>query len=879
MKSTTRPIIFLGCLLSISGRLVSQGLDPRRFPMVFEPAETETGERATHPNAETDRARSFFVRGPGYGLQVDPAGLTYLFPATSTGAASQAYPGKVRMTLLGANPNSAALLEEPLPGRANYFVGADPLHWRLRVPTFRRVGFTGVYPGIDVLYYGHHGRLEFDFVVAPGADPGQVCLHIDGIRSLGLASDGSLVIETPAQRLVWPPASLYQEFPGGRRPVEGRYLLRGDGKVGFTIGPYDVARELIIDPVLMYSTFLGGNSADWGGGLALDADGNTYLTGWTWSTSQFPGTGAGFQTDRLGQTDGFVMKLDANNRDLVYATYLGGTSYEAELVAVAVDSQGCAYVTGGTASADFPVTEGAAQGKPGSQLDVFVAKLDPSGSSLVYSTYLAGNGHDESQGIALDASGNAYVTGRTASTDWPVTTGTRQTRLAGGFDAFITKLSSSGSLLYYSTFLGGTGDEWAHAIVLDQEGRACVGGYTRSPDFPVTAGAQQTGPAGGSDGFLACLSPDGSTAEYASYFGGSGNDHGRYLALDDQGFLYLAGNTNSDDLPVSAGAYQGQFAGEIDGFLAKIDFRRGMLVYGTYLGGKGYEIVRALAVDEAGQAYLAGATQSWDFPTTIDAVQRTHGGQEDGFVAKLSPDGQVLTYGTLLGGSASDRIRGLAIDDLGNAHVTGFTGSADFPVRGALQPTYLGGTSAACWYPLDLENYIVGEVDYRYIGSCDAFYTVLATENISMSLTSSTDHVQQGRSIPFQVKIQNATDETRDLVLQVVRALPDGSGEAIGGGRLSVPSGRVFRMNAEFPIPPGGPDGTWKLIANLYTTTGRVSSRGLPFRVSAAPEPAAGQANNRDVRSASADPRAHRRPGKHKKKTADVHPPSLPSVP
>ncbi|HVX63807.1 MAG TPA: SBBP repeat-containing protein, partial [Pirellulales bacterium] len=475
-------------------------------------------------------------------------------------------------------------------------------------------------------------------------------------------------------------------------PVAGCFVLEGADRVGFAVGAYDASLPLVIDPVLDYSTYLGGSDYQFGNAIAVDAAGNAYVTGYTGSTD-FPVTPGAYQTSDAGEA-AFVAKLSAAGAGLVYCTYLGGSDDDRGN-ALAVDAAGNAYVTGYTGSTDFPVTSGAYQTSIGAHgEDAFVAKLSADGAVLVYSTYLGGSLSDEGYGIAVDAVGASYVTGYTQSTDFPATPDAYQTSKAGYDDGFVAKLSADGANLVYSTYLGGDNyNTDSHDIAVDGAGNAYVTGITESANFPVTPGAYQTSFGGGyRDAFVAKLSVDGASLVYSTYLGGSLSDEGYGIAVDAAGNAYITGVTFSDDFPITPGAYKTSLGGWVrDAIVAKLSADGASLVYSTYLGGGGSQ-GNSIAVDGAGYAYVTGEAGSSGFPTTPDAYQTIYGGGHDAFVAKLSVDGASAVYATYLGGVISDVGSGIAVDGDGNAYVTGYTESRDFPVTpGAFQTSSAGG--------------------------------------------------------------------------------------------------------------------------------------------------------------------------------------------
>jgi hypothetical protein len=645
---------------------------------------------------QTDRQVRFFSRGSGYSLFLTASEAVLVLQRD---ASPQAASAVLRMGLAGANPRPLASGLKALPGSANYLIGDDASKWRTNVPTYGRVRYQGVYPGIDLVYYGNQRQLEYDFVVAPGADPRKIELDLQGVDELEIDGGGDLVLRTAGGDTRLKRPIVYQEIDGVRRQISGRYILKGTTQVGFEIANYDTSRPLTIDPVLAYSTFLAGNDSDSGRAIAVDSFGNAYVTGFTQSTD-FPTTAGASAPVFNGNRDVFVTKLNVTGAALVYSTFIGGSGFD-EGTGIAVDASGAAYVTGQTQSANFPATAGAFDTSFNGGSDAFVAKLDATGSTLVYSTFLDGSAAATAAGIAIDGNGNAYVTGQTSSADFPVTAGAFQPVFQGGAgglrsDAFLTKIDAAGAALVYSSFLGGTGDEQGQAVTVDGAGSAYVAGVTLSTDFPTTGAAFDTSYNGNGDAFVARVNGSGSTLLYATLLGGSSSDSAAAIALDATGAAYVTGGTSSADFPVTAGAFDNSFngAGTTDAFVTKLDANGSALVYSTLLGGSGGEGGSSVAVDATGTAYVAGDTSSQDFPTTAGAFDTTFGccSFGDAFVIKLNPAGSALAYSTYLGGNSIESLISLALDAKGAVYVTGFTGSPDFPTTpGAFDTTVSPG--------------------------------------------------------------------------------------------------------------------------------------------------------------------------------------------
>lgn len=526
-----------------------------------------------------------------------------------------------RVSFPGANPDVSLGGNYRLSGHVNIIYG-DASHWQTDLNTYEKLTYHALFPGIDLIYSASGDHLKSDFRVAPGADPSLIRLDF-GSQPVDLER-GALVLRTAAGEFREEAPVIYQMIEGRRVNVTGAFRLVRDGSVAFSIGAYDRAQPLIIDPVLSYSTYLGGSAMDAVTSIAVDNAGNAYVAGWT-TSADLP-TMNPIRAQNSGGVDAFVAKLGPGGNNLIYCTYLGGRGDD-RAFGIAVDPAGNAYVTGWTSSSAFP-TAAAAQSSLAGGRDAFVAKLNPAGNTLLYSTYLGGAANDSGNGIAVDAAGNAYVAGDTYSLNFP-TLSAYQTGIRGQQNAFIAKLNAFGALAY-STYLGGNGSDRAAGIAIDASGNAYVTGGTTSTNFP-TAAPLRPSSGGNQDAFVAKLNASGNGLVYSTYLGGSGG---------------MVGSPEA----------------------------------GT-----------AIAVDATGAAYVTGATSSADFPVTAGALQTTNlGGGDDAFVAKLNPAGSALVYSTYLGGSSIDYATGIAVDFLGNAYVTGYTASYDFLSLRAVQPGSAG---------------------------------------------------------------------------------------------------------------------------------------------------------------------------------------------
>ena len=621
--------------------------DIRHLPVYFEPN-----------RGQVDSAVKFVARTPGHTVFLTASGAVL----STKGHAP------IRMQFYEASKRGKAEGVDRVPAVSNYFAGNRPSEWRTGVPQFGKVRYAQVYPGIDVIYYGSGQKLEYDMVVAPGADPGLIDIAYEGAHPQ-LTADGDLLIGDVRQHR----PDIYQDVNGSRVEIAGSYRLQPDGHVRFSLAKYDRSLPLVIDPIVQFSVYLGTPGYDAGFAIAVDETGSSYITGNTNSVT-FPTQGTA-QEFPGGNGDAFVAKYSPNGDQLIYITYLGGKKNDAGN-GLAVDAQHNVYVSGFTGSMDFPVQNGAQRSFGGGEIDAFVTKISASGDKIVYSTYIGGGSDDFGNGIAVDGSGNAYVTGLTRSSDFPTANAFQAGPAGGGADVFVTKISPAGNVFVYSTFVGGDGQDIGTGIAVDSTGAAYVSGSTTSKVFP-TSNAFQAKNAGASDGFVFKLAPAGNTLVFSTFLGGSGDETIFRIVLDGTG-IYIGGYTSSSNFPLMNPA-QATAGGFYDAFVAKLSLSGASLLYSTYLGGSGDDFGYGLAVDSSGSAYIAGWTSSTNFPTR-NALQPLYGGgASDAFVARLAPNGNSLLYSTFLGGSGDDEAHGIALDPTGAAFVTGRTSSASFP--------------------------------------------------------------------------------------------------------------------------------------------------------------------------------------------------------
>lgn len=657
---------------------------------------------------QSDSQTKFLARGQGHTFYFTDADTLLIAESSndqdrlSTARGSRSLP---RMKLLGASSQAEIVGVDESPGKSNYFIGDDPKRWLADVPTYAAISRRGVYPGIDVIYHGNRTEIEYDFVIAPGADAGLIKIATEGTESLRLAADGDLVLQTTNGEIRQHKPVVYQEVGGMHISISCRYLLEGN-EVGFDLGNYDPCLPLVIDPVLSYSTYLGGSTRDEGNGIAVDSMGNVYVAGYT-NSANFPMV----TTSQVARGDCspcgnvFVTKLNATGTASVYTTILGGSHAEVA-TGITVDSSGNAYVIGNTFSRDFPTTAGAFQKAQKGPTDVFVAKLNATGNGLIYSTFIGGSSDDGGSSIAVDSLGNASITGSTYSSDFPTTPDAFQSSRGAAepsfSDAFVTKLNPEGTELIFSTYLSGRGNNRGTSIASDPSGNVYVTGKAGA-GFPTTVGVFQPNLQGGNDAFVAKLSsPDGALV-YSTYLGGSSGlpdgvpcagcvgccpfgEVGSGIAVDSVGNAYVTGGTSSDDFPSTAGAFRADLNSTSTLFVTKLNPGGTALIYSAMgIGGT------AIALDSSGSAYVMGTTTLDTIPV-LSAFQRRRKGGTDAYIAKLDSTGSTLVYASYLGGSEDDFGNAIAVDAYGNAYVTGNTVSVNFRTRNALQANY-GGLS------------------------------------------------------------------------------------------------------------------------------------------------------------------------------------------
>jgi hypothetical protein len=687
-----------------------------KLPLIF-----EANQGQANPQVR------FLFRGTGYTafltsgsmiLSLRPAKVApipQMGDVATTSDVVPAAPMIVQFRLLGAGQNPAVVGENQQPGRVNYFIGSDPASWRTNVPTYASVRYKDVYPGIDLVYYGNHQQLEYDFVISPGADPGRIEFEIQGANQIQLDGEGNLVLQTSSGDIRFQNPAVYQESNGQRLPVHGSYVLRDLTHVTFHLAQYDLSKPLVIDPTLLYSTYLGGAGTDQPTGIAVDGTGSVYIAGYT-NSSTFLLTAFGAPSANANHV--FVAKLDSTGSSLVYADYIGGNGNDYG-IGLALDNGNNVYVTGSTTSSDFPMVKPYQAIEPGSYSG-FLSKISTDGSSLSYSTYLGGDGFDQPASIAVDTLGEAYIAGTTTSQNFPVVNAYQTAALANqaglyGAYGFVTKFTPDGSSLIYSTYLAGNSNVvqdcgtpcWptpyttVSAVALDANGSAYITGTTNTYNFPVTSGAYLTSNSTQQDatiGFVSKFATSGSL-DYSTYFyGSSGNPMGiGAITVDGSGSAYIAGTVISDStFPItSTGICDPSVYGFgcSYAFVTKFDSTASTLLYSTFLGPNNYASPQAITLDPNDNAYVAANTGSAAFGTNNGIEGYTNG--FDILLVEIDASATTERFATYLGGSGNDSASGIALDANGSIYLTGSTDSTDFPVtQGAFQDLLGGNTDA-----------------------------------------------------------------------------------------------------------------------------------------------------------------------------------------
>jgi hypothetical protein len=669
----------------------------------------------------------FWARGSGLSASFTRGAVVYAAQGRS-----------VRLRFPGANPRPRLEGADRVPGRVNFLVGAEQ-DWRIDLPVYNGMVYRDLYPGIDMRYAGDGRELKSEFLVAPGADPDLIRIRYEGAGRPRIGPDGSLLFRMGTAEVREKAPEAFQEVDGARVSVPVSFRVLRSGEVLFRLGSYDRKRPLLIDPVITYSTLLGGTGLDSVNAIAVDASGSAYVAGHT-DAFDLPLTNP-MQSGSAGGVEAFVAKLNASGNALVYCTYIGGSG-EDRALGIALDASGGAYVAGRTQSRNFPV-KNAYQSRLGGTRNAFVLRLNSIGNGLVFSTFLGGAASDSGNAIAVDSAGGVYVAGETNSSNFPATGYQRTNR--GSIDGFVAKFTGAGQFVY-STLLGGYADDRVAAIAVNASGNASVTGSTWSSDFPVTGG--QTTLGGGQDAFVARLNSTGTSLLMSRFLGGSGGrvgqpEEGRGIALDSSGYAYVAGVTASGDFPLQT-ASQTTLRGSSDAFVAKVS-STGALAFSTFLGGSGMDSAGAIAVAAGGGAYVAGGTYSADLPVK-NAVQSTPAGDYDAFLARLDSTGS-LTYLSYYGGSGSDAALGIALDAAGDVYIGGQTFSTNLPLVNAFQSANLGNASGfVAKFKFTSAPSADSITPASASGSAQVFRAAVSDEHGASAITSVSLLVQSGTS-------------------------------------------------------------------------------------------------------------------------------------
>jgi PKD repeat protein len=580
--------------------------------------------------------------------------------------------------------------KEKLTWNNNYFYGNDSTKWCTEVPNYKEIVYYNLYENIDLRYYITEKGLKYDFIVHPGGNPNEIMMSIDGINGLFIDKKGDLNIKTYFKNVIDSDLKIFQEFENIEHYIEGRFKIFNSSTYGFELlDEYNKNYTLIIDPVLNYSSYVGGSNEELCWDIAIDSSANAYVTGYTYS-SDFPTTLGAYNRTYCNSTDVFLFKLNPNGSSLVYSTYFGGNGSEwAE--GITVDFYGNSYITGMTSSYNFPITSGALDTSyNGGDFDVFLLKLNPNGSSLNYSTFIGGKDLDKAYGITIDSIGSIYIAGETNSSNFPISSSAFDSTYKK-WDGYVVKVNSIGSKIIYSTYIGGIKNDVCYNIITDRAGNAYITGWTNSNDFPNTTGSFDTTFNGGTDGFILKLNKRGTKINYSTFIGGSQNDYSYGISLDEDNNAFITGLSESSDFPTSSGAFDSSYNGFLDVFVLKLKGNGSDIMYSTFVGSNRDEIGYDIEVDNNGNAYITGLTGSTNFPTTIGAYDTTYNGLFDVFIIELNPEGSKLNYSSFIGGTHYERCFGIEIDSTSNVFIAGHTYSIDFPTTKMAYDTSFNG--------------------------------------------------------------------------------------------------------------------------------------------------------------------------------------------
>ena len=841
----------------------------RKSPMSFEANQ-----------GQTDKRVKFISRGAGYTLfltrdsavmvlqNAGPAqqpheslaaatspSMPYIgnhFTGTSRGQSTTRSEAVLNMRVVGANPAASISSSDRLESTSNYFMGNDPAKWRTNVPNFQKVRYGGVYPGVDLVYYGNQQQLEYDFVVAPGADPNAIALQFaggpEGVVALSPSIDnnGDLVAHLEGGDVRFHKPIVYQTDGPHKKLIDGQYVLQSNGLLKFRLGSYDRGRELVIDPAVNYSTYLGGSNVDVGLGVTLDRFGSCFITGSTMS-SDFP-TLNPLQGSLAGGKDIFITKFNSKATAPEYSTFIGGSGDDVA-TDIHLDNLGDMTVTGYTLSPNFPLVKPIQSTFGGGSVtgDAFLFQIASRGTAMVFSTYLGGSSDDQGFSLAIDGSNNVYVVGYTSSSDFPVTAGSLRTTCGASTtgpcsNGFVLEVPAKGNVLTYSTYLGGSGGlgDAAYGVAVDTAGDAYVAGITGSPNFPVTGTAFDRscgtdGLCNGTyDGFVSKINPTGTALVFSTFLGGGGYDYAAGIVVDSTGAVYVSGNTTSADFPITNSAAQKTFGGMSTGCvpgstttcgdvtITKLKSNGSGLLYSTYLGGSLDENPGlSLAVDAGGSAYVTGQTSSTNFPLVSAFLSTYGGGASDAFLTKVNPAGSAFSYSSYIGGSGQDSGSRVALDKFTAAYVSGTTVSTNFPVTAGVFRTQCG-TDGTC-----------------NGGLSDAFaFKVTTSADLNISLSAATT-VTSGSTLTYTIASGNAGPDAASAVV-ITDVLPTGTtfqSLTMSPGTCSVPpSGSTGTVTCTLGSQPKGARIKGSLVVNVTAAAGTVIANTISV-TAATPDP------------------------------------------
>ncbi|MBI9077066.1 MAG: DUF1566 domain-containing protein [Desulfatibacillum sp.] len=743
-----------------------------RLPMTFEPNEGQAESNVRYV-ARCPGATLYFYDN-AVDFLVTRQGSTQQSISPDSGAAVSVKPERIRMRIVGARPFPQIEAIGALPGKVNYFKGPDPAKWRTGIPTYRKVKYVSVYPGIDLVFYGNPRMLEYDFIVRPGANPSQIRIAFDGAEAGGVSDDGALVMSTPCgARVLQHRPVVYQKTDSLRETVEGGYRALGSGLYGFNVAAYDAERTLVIDPGFQFSSYIGGTdeesvNAEGVGGIAVGADGGVYIGGTTTATdfpavSQIPN--AANDSSLSVEQDAWAAKVHRSGAFLEWSTILGGWGVDT-ITSLALDSKGNVIVVG-RGSTLFPevrplYTKGG----------MFVAQIKGDGSALLFSTRFGGSSDGTVSGVAVDSNDYVYITGQTYAEDFPVTANAYQGQLIidnpqFATDAFVMKIDPTAGMLHYSTYMGGTKDDWGRGIAVDSAGCAYMAGETSSTDYPVVNPYQGAHAGGSYDGVVTKFNPEGSGLVYSTYLGsndggaGSAAERCQGIALDSNGRAYVTGITSSETFP-TASPVQGVYGGNVDAFVAEFSADGSELVFSTYLGGSEMERGYAIAVDPQGYICVGGHTKSSNdsdigFPLVNPAQPDFARGLEDpgdwwdGFVTVYTPGGSALYFSTYLGGNNWDTVSTVAMDANGAIYAAGQTTSQTFPVIGGID--FPNGS-----FPK--QNSLQGTYD-GFVTKFGSIYTAyLIFSDLELTGEENADPVKVGEALIHTLTVENKGPDT-----------------------------------------------------------------------------------------------------------------------